>query len=105
VPTKTRAAGSVDLRNAGAGDFDCGRRLSAPYRQSEILGFYLAQWENQGWKLWSRGTSSGSGHGAQLLFQRAGSDTFYWIAGVTVVHHSATETTWSVRYYQSSTGI
>jgi len=48
------------------------------------------------------GTSSGA---PQLLFQKAGSDTFYWIVGVTVTARHGATSNWTYRIYQNSSAI
>ncbi|MDE3222836.1 MAG: hypothetical protein KGL79_05330 [Acidobacteriota bacterium] len=89
--------------NQGAGDFDCVEPFStSDASPSAILGFYEGQLTTRGWSLFSQGTSSGA---PQSLFQKAGSDGFYWIIGVTVTGHGATSTSWKLRLYQNSETI
>jgi hypothetical protein len=100
----TRSRGPFQLPNSGAGDFDCYRPLSTTTSASALLGFYKAQLEARGWTLFSSGAKNGA---PQYLFQKAGSDTFYWIIGVTVDSSasSATSTNWTFRIYQNSEAI
>jgi hypothetical protein len=67
-----------------------------------LLGYYSAQLKARGWNLFSQGASNGS---PQDLFQKAGSDTFYWVIGVTVTSSSATSTHWTYQIYQNSETI
>ena len=102
VPVRTSAAGAAIHANGGAGDYDCLRHLASTASAGQILGFYRARLESEGWSLFS----SGSPHAiAQLLFQKAGSDTFYWVVGVTINSRTATTTSWTFRIYQNSSMI
>ncbi|HUX04219.1 MAG TPA: hypothetical protein VMV53_04850 [Acidimicrobiales bacterium] len=102
VPVKTSATGAIVHPNGGAGDYDCLRPLATTASPGELLGFYSAQLQAQGWSLFSHGSSHAV---AQLLFQKAGSDTFYWIVGITVnaVHGNTSQ--WTFRIYQNSSSI
>jgi len=104
VPVGTSARGPVQQPNSGAGDFDCYRALATTSSPATLLSFYKAQLEARGWSLFSSGASNGS---PQYLFQKAGSDTFYWIIGVTVNTASSTpsSTAWTFRIYQNSEAI
>ncbi|NNN09756.1 MAG: hypothetical protein HKL85_11280 [Acidimicrobiaceae bacterium] len=104
VPVNTSSRGPFQLPNSGAGDFDCYRPLVSSTSASALLGFYKAQLEARGWALFSSGATNGA---PQYLFQKAGSDTFYWIIGVTVnpTTSSATSTDWTFRIYQNSSAI
>jgi hypothetical protein len=104
VPVGTRATGAFAMPNSGAGDFDCYRPLLTNTSASTLLGFYKTQLEARGWSLFSSGASNGS---PQYLFQKAGSDTFYWVIGVTVDTGSSspTSTAWTFRVYQNSEAI
>ena len=102
LPVATTSTGPAIHANGGAGDFDCLRHLSSAAGAGQILGFYRARLESQGWTLFS----SGSPHAiAQLLFQKAGSDTFYWVVGVTINARTDTSTSWTFRIYQNSSMI
>jgi hypothetical protein len=58
--------------------------------------------EARGWSLFSKGASNGS---PQSLFQKAGSDSFYWVVGITV--HSSTKSScrWTFTIYQNSGAV
>ncbi|MGC8510232.1 MAG: hypothetical protein ACP5PB_05100 [Acidimicrobiales bacterium] len=99
LPSTTRATGPVQNTNGGAGDYDCSRSLATTAPSSQILGFYSSHLEALGWGLFSRGTTNGL---PQLLFQKAGSDTFYWVVGVTITARHGSTTLWSYRIYQNS---
>ena len=104
VPVSTRSSGPFHIPNSGAGDFDCYRPLSSATSASDLLGFYKTQLEARGWNLFSSGASNGA---PQYLFQKAGSDTFYWIIGITVNTSTshANATNWTFRIYQNSEAI
>ncbi|MGD1013998.1 MAG: hypothetical protein ABR963_06375 [Acidimicrobiales bacterium] len=102
VPESTSAAGPVSLPNQGAGDFDCTRSFVSAVKPGQLLGYYRAQLKARGWNLFSQGASNGS---PEDLFQKAGSDTFYWVIGVTVTASSATSTHWTYQIYQNSETI
>jgi len=102
VPVTTVTTAATSHPNSGAGDYDCVQALKTTATSGQVLGFYNAQLPARGWNLFSRGSSSGQ---AQLLFQKAGSDTFYWVIGVTVEHASANATYWDFRIYQNTSGI
>jgi hypothetical protein len=104
VPQGTLSRGPFQMPNSGAGDFDCFRPLVTSASASSLLSFYRAQLEARGWNLFSSGASNGS---PQYLFQKAGSDTFYWIIGVTVAPSASTSTStaWTFRIYQNSAAI
>ena len=102
VPIDTTATSAPVHANGGAGDYDCLRHLSSRAGAGAILGFYRTRLEAQGWSLFS----SGSSHAvAQLLFQKAGSDTFYWVVGVTINANVKDHTLWTFRIYQNSSMI
>jgi hypothetical protein len=101
-PVQTRAAGPFVMPNSGAGDFDCYRPLVTSTTAATILSFYKTQLGARGWNLFSSGASNGS---PQYLFQKAGSDTFYWVIGITVNSSSSTSTSWTFRIYQNSESI
>ncbi|MHB1088426.1 MAG: hypothetical protein ACYC19_06655 [Acidimicrobiales bacterium] len=102
VPESTRANGAFTMPNAGAGDFDCYRSFITSAPASEVLAFYASQLETRGWNLFSRGASNGA---PQDLFQKAGSDTFYWVVGITVTSSNAHSSHWTYRIYQNSAAI
>ncbi len=95
--TKIRSAGTIP--NAGAGDYDCYQPLVTTTNSATLLNFYKTQLEVRGWSLFSRGSSSGS---PQSLFQKAGNDGFYWVAGITVTKTSNHLVHWTFRIYQNS---
>jgi hypothetical protein len=104
VPVTTTSRGPFQMPNSGAGDFDCYRPLVTTAGAPALLSFYRAQLGARGWSLFSSGASNGA---PQYLFQKAGSDTFYWIIGVTVdpSRSTATSTAWTFRIYQNSEAI
>ena len=102
VPQFTRASGPTLHPNGGAGDYDCLRSLITRTSPSQLLGFYSGQLQSLGWSLFSKGSSAGT---PQFLFQKAGSDTFYWIVGVTVNATHGASSLWTFRIYQNSSAI
>ena len=102
LPESTRANGSFRLPNAGAGDFDCYRSFITKAPANQILAFYASELEVRGWGLFSQGASNGA---PEDLFQKAGTDTFYWVVGITVNSSSAKSTHWTYRIYQNSAAI
>ena len=97
VGTSSTAAGSTP--NAGAGDFDCYQPLETTTNSASLLAFFKTQLEVRGWSLFSQGSSKGS---PQSLFQKAGNDGFYWVAGITVTKSSQHLVHWTFRIYQNS---
>ncbi len=102
VPAHTAPAGAVVHANGGAGDYDCYRMLATRASAGQILGFYRGRLTAAGWALFS---SAQSPTGPEMLFQKAGSDTFYWVVGIAVVGHHGATTTWRFRIYQNSASI
>jgi len=104
VPKETFSRGPFQMPNQGAGDFDCYRPLLTRASTASVLGFYKSQLGARGWSLFSSGSSSGA---PQYLFQKSGTDTFYWIIGITVdpKSSSARSTAWTFRIYQNSEAI
>jgi hypothetical protein len=102
VPVGTRSTGPTVLPNEGAGDFDCYRPLATTTNASSLLAYYAAHLEALGWNLFSTGASNGS---PQSLFQKGGSDGFYWVVGITVKSSTKTDTDWTFRIYQNSETI
>ncbi len=101
LPEGTTPRGPATIANQGAGDFDCFRHLATHASAGRILGFYQGQLEARGWTLFSQGSGTGT---PQMLFQKAGSDSFYWVIGVTVTQSGSTSQ-WTYRIYQNSSAI
>lgn len=102
VPVATTTAGPGRVPNSGAGDYDCYQPLATAAAPGDLLGFYAAHLEAQGWNLFSKGSSSGQ---PQSLFQKAGGDGFYWVVGVTISASSTHHSDWTFRIYQNSQTI
>ena len=102
VPQTTQSTGPTQLPNEGAGDFDCFRPLVTRASPAALLNYYMTQLEARGWNLFSKGAANGA---PQLLFQKAGSDSFYWVVGITV--HSSTKSSahWTYTIYQNSGAV
>ncbi len=99
VPASTQPTGPVILPNAGAGDFDCYRTLVTGASSPALLKYYTSQLEARGWNLFSKGASNGS---PQELFQKGGSDGFYWVVGISVTASNDSSTKWTYTIYQNS---
>jgi hypothetical protein len=99
VPVGTTMESGGNIPNAGAGDFDCYQPLTTTTNGASLLKFYKSQLEARGWSLFSQGSSNGS---PQSLFQKAGDDGFYWVAGITVTKSSSSLVHWTFRIYQNS---
>lgn len=104
IPTLSSAASSIKWRGKGPGGYDCARDIVTVASSSELLSFYKSHLEARGWKLFSHGDSYKSKQ-PQMLFQKAGSDTFYWILGVSVTRSSTNSTTFTFRLYQGASLI
>lgn len=103
MPVGTAPTGGASTPNSGAGDFDCYEPLvTTEANSASLINFYDAQLESRGWSLFSSGASDGD---PQSLFQKAGSDGFYWVVGVTVTTSNATHVDWTFRIYQNSETI
>ena len=99
VPVRTKSDSGGTIPNAGAGDFDCYQPLTTMTNGASLLNFYKTRLEARGWGLFSKGSSNGS---PQSLFQKAGSDGFYWVVGITVTKSSNNLVHWTFRIYQNS---
>ncbi len=102
APERSAPRGVAQTPNSGAGDYDCFRQMTTAASGAQVLGFYKSQLQARGWDLFSHGSASG---GAQLLFQKAGSDTFYWVVGITINSSSSSRSIWTLRIYQNSSAI
>lgn len=102
VPVTTAVTTPAAVTNAGAGDFTCAAGLRSDATPGRVLGYYRDQLGALGWALFSSAPSHGR---AQLLFQKAGSDGFYWELGVTIGRSRAASTDWTFALYQNSSSI
>ncbi len=99
LPLDTRLVAGPRFANQGAGDFDCSLKFSSTHGASALLAFFKNNLKPLGWNLFSQGASNGN---PQSLFQRAGSDGFYWILGITINTFDSGSCTWTLRVYQNS---
>jgi hypothetical protein len=99
LPLDTHKIAGPTFANQGAGDYDCSLRFSSTHSPGELLSFYKNNLSLLGWNLFSQGSSTGK---PQSLFQKAGSDGFYWILGVTVNSSTTSSSKWTLRVYQNS---
>ena len=100
VPEKTVARPGANTPDLGAGEYDCFEPMATTGATSgALIKFFDTQLEARGWSLFSKGASNGD---PQSLFQKAGSDGFYWELGVTVTKSSASRIDWTFTIYQNS---
>jgi hypothetical protein len=100
VPQKTVPRPGANTPDLGAGEYDCFEPMATTGASSgALLNFFDTQLEARGWNLFSKGASNGD---AQSLFQKAGSDGFYWELGVTVNKSTASRLDWTFTIYQNS---
>jgi hypothetical protein len=100
APTTTSAIGAVATGGGAVGNYDEAIRLRVVAPRAQLLGFYRSHLEALGWSLFS--TRIG-GHGdAELLFQKAGSDSWYWELGVIASPTHAGATAYTYRLFQAS---
>ncbi len=102
VPVTSVVTAPASVSNAGAGDFTCAATLRTDAPAAKVLGYYRAQLGVLGWALFSSAPSHGR---SELLFQKAGADTFYWVVGVTVDRAGPSSTRWTYTVYQNSSSI
>jgi hypothetical protein len=103
LPVETTLNTHAHIVNGGAGDFDCGVNFGTTAGAGRVLGFFDAHLGVRGWKLFSRGANKLGQD--QLLFQKAGTDGFYWVLGITVLAAHPGHTVWALRVYQNSETI
>jgi hypothetical protein len=100
VPVGTVARPGANTPNLGAGDYDCTQPMTTAHASSSaLIDFFNTQLEARGWSLFSKGASNGD---PQSLFQKAGSDGFYWEVGVTVTKSTTSSVEWTFQIYQNS---
>lgn len=100
VPDNTVPRSGANTPDLGAGEYDCIEPMSTTGATSgQIISFFNAQLETRGWSLFSKGASNGH---PQSLFQKAGSDGFYWELGITVTKSTASHVDWTFEIYQNS---
>jgi hypothetical protein len=100
VPVDTVARSGANTPDLGAGEFDCYEPMSTSNANAgAVIKFFDTQLEARGWSLFSTAASNGD---PQSLFQKAGSDGFYWEIGITVTKSSSTHTNWTFEIYQNS---
>ena len=63
--------------------FDRSLRFSSNASQAQLYTFFRKQLIGRGWKIFSTGAPVGS-PGVQMLGQKGGSDSWFWIQGVTI---------------------
>lgn len=103
VPVGTSPRSGANTPDLGAGEFDCFEPFTTTNTTSAgIIDFYDAHLEARGWSLFSKGAANGD---PQSLFQKAGSDGFYWEVGVTVDKTTSTSVEWTFTIYQNSETI
>jgi hypothetical protein len=100
VPVRTITRSGESTPDLGAGEFSCKQPFTTSNTSaSAIISFFNAQLQARGWSLFSHGASNGD---PQSLFQKAGTDGFYWELGVTVTKSTANGVDWTFQIYQNS---
>lgn len=103
LPKNTSPRPGANTPDLGAGEFDCFEPMAtAPASAGALLKFFNTQLEARGWSFFSKGASNGD---PQSLFQKAGSDGFYWDVGVTVNKTTSSGVNWTFTIYQNSETI
>jgi hypothetical protein len=97
LPRGARLLSTVGV-GGGEDGFDHEDRLVIVAPRARLLGFYRAHFVGLGWALIS--TSGTSGGGDELLFQKGGTDGFYWEAGVNATEPSTITTPFTLRLFQ-----
>jgi hypothetical protein len=99
VPVGARFLANLTTGGSSS-DFDREIRIAvAGLSRANVLGFYRSRFEALGWHLYSTSSNANS---VELLFQKGGSDGFYWEAGVNVTSTSPTSATYTYRLFQVS---
>jgi hypothetical protein len=101
APKGTRRIGNVDTGGAGVGNYDRASAFSVAAPRAKLLGFYDSNLKALGWTLYSTGAAPAGG-GDELLFQKGGSDGWYWEAGVIARPTTAGRTAFTVRLFQAA---
>ncbi|MGA7834953.1 MAG: hypothetical protein WCA31_07050 [Acidimicrobiales bacterium] len=100
VPVDTVPRRGANTPDLGAGEFDCYEPMTTTNASGgAVITFFNSELGARGWSLFS--TAASNGH-PQSLFQKAGSDGFYWEIGITVTKSTSTRTNWTFEIYQNS---
>ena len=97
------------LHNSGGPtSFDRSLRFSSAASQAQLYTFFHRQMSARGWKIFSTGAPYGR-PGLEILSQKGGSDSWFWIQGVTIsptkfAADGTQSTAVTVRLYQASEG-
>jgi hypothetical protein len=103
VPKNTVPEPGANTPDLGAGEYDCFEPMATIHATpDQLVTFFDTQLEARGWSLFSRTASNGK---PQSLFQKAGSDGFYWELGITVTKSTAAKVYWKFTIYQNSDTI
>jgi hypothetical protein len=103
VPENTVPRPGANTPDLGAGEYDCYEPMATTHATAnQLVTFFDSQLEARGWDLFSRTASNGK---PQSLFQKAGSDGFYWELGITVTKSTAAKVDWTFTIYQNSDTI
>jgi hypothetical protein len=97
--------GAVWLHNLNTGGqalggYDRATSLSVAAPSSRLFGFYRSHLQALGWTQYSAGAAPGGGD--ELLFQKGGSDGWYWEAGVIARAITSGKTTFTLRLFQAA---
>jgi hypothetical protein len=97
VPRGARLLSAVGV-GGGQDAFDREDRLVVAAPRSRLLGFYRSHLVGLGWSVIS--PSGTAGGGDEILFQKGGSDGFYWEAGVVATAPTPRSTPYTLRLFQ-----
>jgi hypothetical protein len=85
VPSGSTKAKPPENVASDDGQFNSAVYLAVPAPPADVLAFYKVELHHSGWGLLPGGDFSTDGNtGTGLLYQRAGSDGYYWDIGVVV---------------------
>lgn len=107
IPTETSTPQALHNRGMPT-SFDREIRFTTAASQATVYTFFRRQMVGRDWKIFSTGAPVGS-DGVQILAQRGGSDSWFWIQGATIsptrfTADGSQETTVTLRLYQASAG-
>jgi len=106
--TSGEPPGDILANSGGPTSFDRSLRFSSAASQAQLYTFFHRQMSARGWKIFSTGAPYGR-PGLEILSQKGGSDSWFWIQGVTIsptkfAADGTQSTAVTVRLYQASEG-
>jgi len=101
APKGSARLGNVPTGGGGTGDYDWASTFSVAAPRAHLLGFYRGNLEAMGWHLISNGAAP-NGSGDELIFQKGGTDGWYWETGVVALPTAAGTTSFTFRIFQAA---